>query len=48
MIRFCPRCGAKNAGREPVCACGQKLYGLLAGRLEAHALGAFGFGAGQQ
>src|SRR5437868_6685187 len=31
-MRYCPRCGAKNASGDPVCRrCGQKLYGLLSG-----------------
>jgi hypothetical protein len=30
VIKHCPRCGARNAGREPLCDnCGQKLYGLF-------------------
>ena len=28
-MRYCPRCGAKNTSRGPVClSCGQKFYGL--------------------
>ena len=35
MIKFCPRCGERNRGREPICPnCSQKLYGLLAGGVE--------------